>query len=332
MVAHGNFILLEDLRRTENYRMPSKYVGLDLAHCTLVVRELAKLHALSMAYIKVKLGNSSSLCDRFECLRETVITPQTEESASTLFNASFGTSIRIVMQETGSDSIYSEKMRQFGNRVPWIFGHILAGNSDHMSLSEMLQVKPNFEDLHDQNKERKRDNWFVLNHGDCYVNNILFKYDPATNQPTSVKFVDLQMARENSLTIDLVNFIYLSTTPAFRKENLEKILEEYYHSFISYCKVLGVEPYPDFTLANLWMKFNRAKIWGMIQSLFVLPVLLADANEEDKEIIALDQVDEKTGGAMGMFNRLLKQGARSNEKLYTRVVQLVAEMVEESVI
>ncbi|CAG7727460.1 unnamed protein product [Allacma fusca] len=328
-IAHGNFILVEDLRKTQGYRMASKYVGLDLPHCSLVVQEIAKLHALSMAYIKVKLENSSSLSDHFDCLKETIVTPQTEEVASTLFNASFLTSVEIVKQETGCDSIYSQKMRQFGNQVHWIFGHILAGNTD-MSLEEMLKIKPNFEDLHDQNKTRKRNNWYVLTHGDCYVNNILFKYEPKTNQPISVKLVDFQLARENCLTIDLVNFIYLSTTQNFRQENLNKVLQVYYHSFIEYCRELGVEPYDDFSMGNLKRKFHHAKIWGMINSLFVLPVVLADAADEQFPLDRAAAGEELN--ASQMFDQLLKQGSKRNEKLATRVVQLVQEMAEEGVI
>jgi hypothetical protein len=163
------------------------------------------------------------------------------------------------------------------------------------------------------------------------VNNILFKYDPLKNTPISVKLVDFQLARENCLTVDLVNFIYLSTTQAFRRENLDKVLRVYYDAFVEYCGLLGVEPYPDFTMSNLVMKFHCAKIWGMINSLFVLPVVLADAADEQIQL-NWDQPGGEGLNAVEMFDQLLKQGTQSNDKLATRVVQLVQEMAEEGVI
>ncbi|ODN06576.1 hypothetical protein Ocin01_00155 [Orchesella cincta] len=85
----------------------------------------------------------------------------------------------------------------------------------------------------------------VVNHGDLWVNNFLFKYDENdVTKPIDVRFIDFQQCRYSSVFDELHYFLYTSTSVQFRKENLAKCLHFYYDTFTTMLNVLNY-PLPN---------------------------------------------------------------------------------------
>jgi aminoglycoside phosphotransferase (APT) family kinase protein len=64
----------------------------------------------------------------------------------------------------------------------------------------------------------------VLNHGDAWVNNMLFRYSN-TGQPESVLFVDYQLCHYTSPALDLQNFIHTSPKDEVRLRHMDTLLQ-----------------------------------------------------------------------------------------------------------
>jgi len=62
------------------------------------------------------------------------------------------------------------------------------------------------------------DSLSFLNHGDFWVNNMMFHYCPETGKPDQVRFIDFQMTRYSTPVLDLHYFIHSSASEQVRSE------------------------------------------------------------------------------------------------------------------
>lgn len=66
----------------------------------------------------------------------------------------------------------------------------------------------------------------VLSHGDMWAKNVMYKYK--NNAPVDCKLVDFQLQRYAPPAHDVLQWIYMTTTPKIRRKHLQEYLE-YYH-------------------------------------------------------------------------------------------------------
>lgn len=64
----------------------------------------------------------------------------------------------------------------------------------------------------------------VLNHGDVWVNNLMFKYSN-TGEPETVMFVDYQLTHYTSPALDLQYFIHTSPRDEVRMRHTDTLLQ-----------------------------------------------------------------------------------------------------------
>lgn len=77
-----------DVRNTFGFKMADRCLGLDNDHCTLVIRELAKIHALNLGY---RLKNDlSSLKQKFSFIEEVIFSAKRASYLSPILNRHYG--------------------------------------------------------------------------------------------------------------------------------------------------------------------------------------------------------------------------------------------------
>ncbi|XP_049820603.1 uncharacterized protein LOC126264917 [Aethina tumida] len=139
----------------------------------------------------------------------------------------------------------------------------------------------------------------VLNHGDCWSNNMMFKYKDKKLE--SIKLIDFQMITDSSPVYDLSCMLYTSARIEDIK-NLDKYLKIYYTTFSNTVKSLGSDPealLPYEVLKEDWKKYSK---FGIQFGIMVHKLKLMDGKDmlkvgsDDKmwkEVAAIKLTKEK---------------------------------------
>ncbi|KAJ3659962.1 hypothetical protein Zmor_011623 [Zophobas morio] len=117
-------------------------------------------------------------------------------------------------------------------------------------------------------------------HGDCWSNNMMFKYDDTANgrKPVDMRLLDFQLIKVGSPVCDLSYCLYSGASKKVF-DNLNEYLQIYHDSLSSFVRELGSDPerlFPFSVLKEHWRKYAR---WGMIMSFAILKMKLI--NKED---------------------------------------------------
>ncbi|CAH1399045.1 unnamed protein product [Nezara viridula] len=133
--------------------------------------------------------------------------------------------------------------------------------------------------------------FYVLNHGDCWSNNLMFKYD-WKNKPIAVRFLDFQAPHYNSPAIDLTYFLHQSMEPSVRRSRFNELLENYYESLLltfNKYKYTG----PVFTFEELTDEMERVSFFGLSMFTIRHAVVTTDMDDAmDLEKIFLTEGEE----------------------------------------
>ncbi|XP_073983337.1 uncharacterized protein isoform X1 [Rhodnius prolixus] len=119
----------------------------------------------------------------------------------------------------------------------------------------------------------------VINHGDCWTNNILFQHIENTNLPSAVRFVDFQICHYNSFAWDVTFFIYSSIRPNIRRENYIQLLASYHKAL---CNTLKFYQYPESEIPSFRKcidEMKAIKYFGAMVLLSVHAVTTATCDE-----------------------------------------------------
>ncbi|KPI98623.1 hypothetical protein RR46_04596 [Papilio xuthus] len=119
----------------------------------------------------------------------------------------------------------------------------------------------------------------VLCHGDCWVNNFLFKQKD--NITTDLCFLDFQAMRYSNPATDLVYFLFLSTDSTFRCKYMKDILSVYYESFTLFLKLYDIDSNSIYTKDSFEVDVQEMLPFGLLITLIELRIV---TTFEDKEI------------------------------------------------
>ncbi|XP_046672146.1 uncharacterized protein LOC124362038 [Homalodisca vitripennis] len=197
-----NGMILQDLNAL-NYIMCDKMKQLDFSHCKLVYKTLAKFHASSVACYH----NDPEL---IKGLGE----DKMRSSRSEMFHSFIKSAIKHIRKylDEAEGCKYAKEF--------------LLNRADHVSESITNMLQPKMNGLN------------VLNHGDLWINNLLFKYSNS-KEVEDVKFIDFQNTRWGSMVPDLIYFLWTSANEEVREHKQNELYSYYRESLNSNLEQLG---------------------------------------------------------------------------------------------
>lgn len=292
-------IILEDLK-TEGFVLHDRKKPLDEEHISFVFAQYGKFHAISFALRDqqpdVFKKTTIDLVDVFP-----IVFPSVLDSIIThiLCNAD-------MLQQQGLKA-ESQLAKKVAEQMKEIIG---------------MKCAPD-------------DPYTVVTHGDCWSNNMMFKYDVSvfnlinyiksyksffqdkTKKLVDHRMIDFQLARVHSPIFDLAYFFYASA-PKRVMDQVDKYLKIYHDSLSDFMRQLGSDPkkvFPFDVFLNEWKKYRK---FGLAMALFLFRFSLAEADEAVS-------VSTKENFADGFAKEMTNQGEHNR-----RVTEVVKHFVESN--
>ncbi|XP_048505694.1 uncharacterized protein LOC105692807 [Athalia rosae] len=234
--------ILEDLA-TSGFRMADRRSGLDLDHSLLAMRNLGRFHASSIA-----------LADR----EPGVLSPYRKG----VFHKDQWMVCELVTSGMKSLAIEAAKWPELSPRV--------AEKIDN--VSEVMFRKAC------EVCEYDRDEFNVLNHGDLWVNNMMFRYDE-NDKPVDLTFLDFQVSHLGSPAEDIIHFFGTSISEDVRIHHTDLLLRDYHRSLVGTMKQLKCTTESP-SLEDLQGALKKREICGAVVAMTMFPVVILEKGVE----------------------------------------------------
>jgi len=251
-------LVMEDLKKA-GYEMFDKFKPSDFNHVKLFMESLGKYHAISFALKDQRPG----VLEQFKDL-EDIFADQVKRSPD-MMQAMFRFS-------------YDRAILAFENDI-----------AKEAAVCTLRKLKENF--LHDLTTlplGRKTEPFSVINHGDCWNNNLMFKYDEKSNIPQKICLLDWQLGRYSSPVLDITYFMFSSTDRALREEHYDKLIKIYHNALSNTITKLGSDPEKLFSFNDLLEELKRYGRFGLV----LAPVLLQIITSKPDDIPDMDEFAE----------------------------------------
>ncbi|KAJ8926032.1 hypothetical protein NQ315_009887 [Exocentrus adspersus] len=141
-----------------------------------------------------------------------------------------------------------------------------------------------------------RTRYTCLTHGDCWSNNMMFKYDES-GKPIDVRFLDFQLARDASPCSDLSYCIYSGASKEVL-DNLDAYLQLYHQSLSDTLRQFGCDPNEVYPFIELKRDWKRCGKLGFSMGLMIWKVkCLLESEIKDFKDIPIDEQEQIFQGA-----------------------------------
>lgn len=247
--------VMEDVS-VQGYRMLEQRDGLSLKRCSMVITKMATLHGASVA-----------LCEKNPKLKSInggIVTTKCPKSVLRLFEVSLLNISRYI--GGWSNKVYQEcskKMEDLAGRVS----------------NEVVKIY-----------DYDPDEFCVINHGDCWINNFMFK-DDERGEPLDVLLVDYQMSGYTSPAVDLLYFLNICPETDIKYDKDDYFLATYLDTLTSVMKSLDCVTSPP-TMEDLKRSMYKRRSYAVFSGLMLFPRMMA----KDEEIEPFDEVLGKLKG------------------------------------
>lgn len=220
------------------FRLCNRQKGADFNHGVLVMRTLAQLHALSIASIRKSTAFETMLPEPF----------YTEKNEQLIYMF-FVKAMKEVIESI-------EEIPEFKKYI----GRIqLKCAQDIIGYIRTGKLK-------------------VLCHGDCWINNMLFRYDEDTGVPEEIRMIDFQLSYFGSLACDLIYFFYTSMRPEILSSKKPELIEIYICELHKCLNELG-EDIREFTRENIYNDLEELQYFGVVLVCSLLGMMLAKPDD-----------------------------------------------------
>ncbi|KAE8744749.1 EcKinase 1 [Frankliniella occidentalis] len=250
-------IVLEDLA-AEGFAMPPRGRELDQAHAALVLRALGRFHGASLA---LRYADPATFHRLRADTAELIFFPEAEAVFSSTLGAAASLAVLSLKRSGRAD---------LGRRLtaraaaPGIFREMCDAVLPPTDDGEVPAV---------------------FTHGDCWANNLLFRYKDG--HPCETKLIDLAGIRCSSPALDLLHFLYTSVSREVRTVHRQQLLDEYLDSLRETLQeTAGTNPAVDqhttstivatgipLTRAQLEVEMRRRAPFGLWMGLWMLPAI-----------------------------------------------------------
>ncbi|XP_055677676.1 uncharacterized protein LOC129786588 isoform X1 [Lutzomyia longipalpis] len=241
---NGKIIVMEDLGET-GYKMANRQLLLDYDQCALVLKKLGELHGTSLV-----LGEEDPSCvDMYD---QALLEGSVDDPG--IVQMCLGSHFNILCDIVKTWPGYEEISKKLDAMNPKIW--------------ELLYAST----------KRDKDQFRVLNHGDFWINNFLFKNDESTGKPIDCIFVDLQFSYYTSPAHDLQYFFNTSPTAEIRENQREELLRVYYGAFKKTLESLKYPKIPTFD--DLLVEMKKREMYGFFALVYIQPAVLMERQSE----------------------------------------------------
>lgn len=231
------YILLEDLSKS-GFRNVKRQDCLDMVHTKSVLKKLAQWHAASA----VRVDEKGSYDEHYQ---HGFLTESSREMCDQMFSGT----LKYVLAAARKLPNHEEWIQQMESQ----FAHL----TDVVFTQMVYQDDPN--------------EFKVLNHGDFWCNNIMFRYNENDGSLEETYFVDLQMPRYGTVAQDLLYFILSSTQLDLKVACFDELIHYYHVHLIKHLQLLDYQkPMP--LLRDIHQSIIKKGVWG--KYLFVLSKLM----------------------------------------------------------
>ncbi|XP_068155397.1 uncharacterized protein [Drosophila tropicalis] len=207
--ARHDLLIMEDLRE-RGFQMSDRHKGLSMEETQSVLMQVSQFHALSLAY---KFEHPLEFTKLSSLISEGIFCTANTSWYRNYYERLTKNAIKMVSDVLPSDSKYVMKFRNFAEEGNF-FSQMVKLASAQSKLSAIC-------------------------HGDCWVNNFLYRYDQEDPQHVlEVALVDFQLIRHSSIALDVANLLYCCTTKEMRDLQLQSLLKIYTEELFKWLELL----------------------------------------------------------------------------------------------
>ncbi|XP_059221383.1 uncharacterized protein LOC106084485 [Stomoxys calcitrans] len=255
-------VLLQENLQISGYKASNRHVMFNLEETKLILKEMAKFHAMPIA-VRLK---KPEFFDRYvrPCLKRfdmnAGLSPEDKERMD-----------EDVFQEiaiaTNNNSNYVDRFRKLSEYYDDYF------------------TKPDVKD----------DLYTTTAHSDLWVSNIMLKYDEQ-GVPNKVKFIDFQLVQYDSAAHDVILFLLTSIETQLLENHLDEFLLLYYKAFIDCLKSVNVSTEQYSFVGFMKEVHNHAPV-QIFHAVFLTKIILADNSTmpDDYRDIGMAVINQNVG-------------------------------------
>ncbi|XP_017119025.1 uncharacterized protein LOC108140622 [Drosophila elegans] len=240
----ANTVLMDDLGQS-GFKNLNRFEGLKLEQAKFAIQKLAQFHAAGATMVQVHGPYSDLFLFGMMGNNLNVIKAFIEGMLG-----SFRTAFLANLDKLKDGEAYRESLEK-----------VLAGlTTEFMKIATIDPTEFN-----------------VLNHGDCWINNLLFKVD-SKGEVEDMVFVDFQNPKYGTPVTDLLYLIMTSVHIDIKLDYFDFFIRHYHEQLTKHLDILGFTGRQPL-LRELHIKIFKHGPWALFPTISVLPVVLLDPNE-----------------------------------------------------
>ncbi|KAH8294590.1 hypothetical protein KR018_000017 [Drosophila ironensis] len=256
------YLIMENLQ-SSGFKMCDRLKGLDMEHSKASLKKLAQWHAASLKYKELNGPYPQKY-------NETIFTEKTAGFFKSMFEMSNKQYLEAISKFDGADE-YSDKMTSIVK----------------LHIDKVLE-----------NAKINEDEFNVLNHGDAWINNIMFQYD-SEGQLKDTFLLDHQVTKYGNPAQDLYYFIISSTQLDIKVDQFDYLIKWYHENLVEHTTLLKYSGYvPNLKELHIILLKHPVYACGTVVSTLTICLNKTDENFSAEHFMRNDEVAEATRNAL----------------------------------